>query len=360
MKGKREQLRRVAGLLSIAILALAGTRIGAAAGIASAAGSGQSSGKIVVADRASGTISVISVKTDEVTATIDLPAGEAPPEPMYVYYTPGMNRVFVGDRANDRVVAYDASSLEVDGIAPAGAGVFHMWGNQTTRQLWVNNDIDNTSTIIDMKDLEVLATVPTPADLVAAGGKPHDVILSPHGLFAYVTVLNVAGENDYVVQYLAFPPFMEIGRAAVGKDPHVSLNQYDPVLFVPCQNTDAVYVLDRVTLDELAIIDVPGAHGAGMPRNGRYFYTTNLPGGGTDALFVIDTSTLALVGEPVDAPHTVPHNIALTPSGRKLYITHSGPNDTVSVYRLSNGNPVPALVGEVTVGNNPFGLAYVP
>jgi DNA-binding beta-propeller fold protein YncE len=271
-----------------------------------------------------------------------------------------MNRVFVGDRANSRVVAFDARTFEVDGIVPAGQGVFHMWGNSATRELWVNNDIDNTTTVIDMRTLEVLATVPTPADLVADGGKPHDVILSPTGLFAYVTVIGVAGDNDYVVQYFT-PTRMEMNRTAVGKDVHVSLSNQNEKLFVPCQNTSNVYVLNQVSLNVMDIIDVPGAHGAGMPKNGRYFYTTNLPGGGTDGLFTIDTRTHELVGEPTDTPYTVPHNIALTSNGRKLYLTHSGAtNDKVTVYRTTPQHPAPELIGEVTVGMNPFGLAYVP
>ena len=134
----------------------------------------------------------------------------------------------------------------------------------------------------------------------------------------------------------------------------------EELLFVPCQNSDAVFVLNRFSLDEVEVIDVPGAHGAGMPRHGRYFYTTNLPGGGANGLYVIDTTALTVVGEPVDTPYPVPHNIALTPSGRKLYVTHSGPNDKVTVYKLSHGRPVPEYVGEITVGDNPFGLAYVP
>jgi DNA-binding beta-propeller fold protein YncE len=347
-------------MLPAAILALVGARISAAADPASAIDSTRAHGKIVVANRGAGTLSVISVQSDEVIATVDLPAGDASPEPMYVYYTPIMNRVFVGDRGNDRVVAYDANTFDVDGILPAGEGVFHMWGNTATGQLWVNNDVENTTTVIDMKSLQVVATVPTPADLVAAGGKPHDVILSPNGFFAYVTVLGVAGENDYVVQYLTFLSGGEIGRAAVGKDPHLSLTQRNPWLFVPCQNSDTVHVLNRFSLDEVEVIDVPGSHGAGMPRHGRYFYTTNLPGGGTDALYVIDTRSLAVVGDPVDTPYPVPHNIAFTPSGRKLYVTHSGPNDKVTVYRASIRQPVPEYVGEITVGANPFGLAYAP
>jgi YVTN family beta-propeller protein len=97
-----------------------------------------------------------------------------------------------------------------------------------------------------------------------------------------------------------------------------------------------------------------------MRVNGRYLYVTNLPDAGSDALWTIDTKTNSVIGDPVDSPYTVPHNIALTPNGRKIYVTHSGPNDKVSVYRTTGRSPVPALVGDITVGSNPFGIAYVP
>ena len=315
--------------------------------------------KIVVADRGSGTLTVISTRNDQVIDTLELPPGDNPAEPMYVYYTPIKNRFFVGDRGNNRVVAYNARTLEVDGMAPCGAGVFHMWGNLRKRQLWVNNDVDNTTSVIDMRTLNTIATVPTPDDLVAANGKPHDVILSPNGKFAYVSVIGVDGDFDYVVQY-STRTFAEVNRIAVGGDPHLSLTWRNRNLYVPCQDTGEVYVLDRRTLDVEKVVDVPGAHGAGMTLNGRFFYTSNLPGGGDDALWTIDTKTNEVIGEPTDAPYTVPHNIALTPTGGKLYLTHSGPNDKVTIYRTSRWDPTPQYVGEVTTGSNPFGLAWVP
>lgn len=321
-------------------------------------GNGNGQGKVVVADRASGTISVISTKTDELIGTFALPPGDNPPEPMYVYATPFQRRVFVGDRANDRVVAFDSRTFEVDGTAETGRGVFHMWGSTARGELWVNCDIDNTTTVIDMRTLETVATVPTPADLVTMGGKPHDVIVSPNGFFGYVTVLGVAGDSDYVVQFDA-RTFEELGRAAVGDDPHVSLTLRTPHLYVPSQGGDVVHVLDRFSLEPVTDIEVPGAHGAGMSRSGRYFYTTNLPGGGFEALWTIDTRTNDVIGQPVDSPYSVPHNIALTPNGRKLYLTHSGPNDKVTIYRIRRGDRTPEFLTEVTVGLNPFGIAYV-
>jgi DNA-binding beta-propeller fold protein YncE len=313
-------------------------------------------GKVVVADRASGTLSIISTQSDELAATIGMPDGG---EPMYVFYSPIGRRVFVGDRANDRVVAFDARTFEVDGFAQAGRGVFHMWGHTGLGQLWVNNDIDNTTSVIDLRTLETIATVPTPGDLVAMGGKPHDVILGPDGFYAYVSVIGVSGTDDYVVQYDT-GTLQEVGRAAVGDDPHLSLTPQTEFLYVPTQGGNAVHVLDRLTMAHVETIAVPGAHGAGMPINGMTFYTTNLPGGGTDALVAIDTQSLEVVGAS-DSPWPVPHNIALTPDGRKLYLTHSGgASAKVTVYRTHSVTGLPAFLGEVTVGLNPFGLDYVP
>lgn len=319
-------------------------------------------GRVVVANRGSGTISVIDAKSGEVVGTHALPADpdDAPPEPMYVVYNPTKNRVFVGDRANNQVVVFNARDFSLEATVETGQGVFHMWADPQGKQLWVNNDIDNTSTVIDPDTLEVVATVPTPADLVAQGGKPHDVILDPQANYAYVTVLGVAGVYDYVVQF-STETFQEVGRAAVGKDPHVSLARQNDWLYVPSQGSNVVAVLNRETLGSVAEIPVPGAHGAGMARNGKVFYTTNLPGAGMDGLYTIDTRTNTIIGEAVDTPYPVPHNIALTPNSHTLFVTHSGPSaNKVTIYVTQRNDPVPVFEGEVTVGKNPFGLAYVP
>ncbi len=318
--------------------------------------------RVVIANRASGTISVIDARTDEVVGTYALPSsdGEPAPEPMYVVSVPRYGRVFVGDRANDRVAVFNARTFDVEGMVPAGAGVFHMWADARGRQLWVNNDVDNTTTVIDLRTLTVRATVPTPADLVAMGGHPHDVILGPLGVLAYVTVLGVSGDNDYVVQFSTHS-LQETGRAPVGKDAHLSLTRRNRWLYVPCQNTNQVIVLNRFTMQPRTDIAVPGAHGAGMTHSGRWFYTTNISGGGTDAISTINTRTNTLAGDPVDSPYPVPHNLALTRNDRKLYLTHSGgTSDKVTVYRIHGHDPTPQYVGEVTVGLNPFGLDVVP
>ncbi|MGH9839839.1 MAG: YncE family protein [Blastocatellia bacterium] len=323
--------------------------------------------KIVVANRASGTISVINPNSDRVTGTYALPTGDKMPEPMYVVHA--RDRVFVNDRANNRVVVFSPRTFVVETTVPTGVGSWHMWADEAGRQIWVNNETDKTSTVIDPLSLQVLATAPMPADLASAGGRPHDVILDPaDGAAAYVTLIGVTGPSDFVVKFNT-QSFTEVGRAAVGKDPHVSATRHNNLLYVPCQNSNTLVVLNRETLAPVTSLAIPGAHGAGMAADGATFYTTNLPGGGRAGLWTVDTRANATVGTPLDTPFNTPHNIALTPDrgiffpndrgSRKLYLTHSGTtNNKVTVYRL-NGN-LPVYHKEVTVGFNPFGLSYVP
>ena len=315
-------------------------------------------GQIVVANRVSRSLSVIDVRTDSVVGTYPLPANG---EPMYVVSS-GENRVFVGDRANDRVVVFNRHDFSVEASVPVGDGVWHMWSDPTERQLWVVGDGDKTVTVIDTTTLVVSATISTPADLTAAGGRPHDVLLDPVSRFAYVSMIGLPGP-DVVVQY-STATFSEVGRTEVGEDPHLSLARQNHLLYVPCQNTSNVFVLDRDTLEPIVPpLSIPGAHGAGMARNGKTFYTTNISGGGFAGLVAIDTETNVVLGatNTGNPPIATPHNIALTPDGRKLYVTHSGATaNQVTVYSDERDDAVPVFVGAITVGLNPFGLAYVP
>lgn len=331
-----------------------------AAGLRTPDSGRRNAGKIVVANRGSGTITVLDSRTAAVVGTYELPmeAGDTTPEPMYVNHVSRMGRVFVGDRANDRVAVFDAQTFDVIGTVACGAGVFHQWADRQGDRLWVNNDVDNTITVIDTQSLAVLATIAVPADLVAMGGKPHDVVLDHRGRWGYVTVLGVDGPSDYLVQFDA-ETYAELNRQPVGKDPHLAIG-VNTDLYVPCQNTDEVLVFDPASLELVDEIMVAGAHGAAMAGNGKYFYTTNLPGGGAGGLVTIGTRRNDLSGYPVDTPYAVPHNIALTPNGKVLYVTHSGGTaDKVTVYDIVGPYGQPEYRGEVTVGLNPFGIGYV-
>ena len=339
--------------------------------------------RVVVANRESGTLSVIDTVTDAAT-TIDIPLGESNPEPMYIFHIRSTNEVAVGDRANNRIVFFDQNSYEVTGTVETGNGVFHMWGSANDTQLWVNNDIDNTITVIDPVNKTVLTTIAIPADLVAEEGRPHDVILDPSGDFAYVSVLGLSEDHTpdpdsdcegcditSVLLKYSTQTFDEVDRLDVGVDPHLVLTSQNDLLYVAAQNSDVVTVLAREDLSTIANLTVPGAHGAGIAGgsapNGRFLYVTNLPSAdGSNGLFVIDTVTNEIInGSSFNTGFSVPHNAAVTNDNEKLYISHSIGGlepGKVTVYDLDpiTGLPIGSTpTTDIDVGVNPFGIFFI-
>ena len=209
---------------------------------------------VVVANRGGKSISVINAINNKLMGTYPLPDnGEA----MYVTYDATRDQIFVGDRANNRVVALDAATLNVAGFAPAGAGVFHMWDSPDDATLWVVNDIDLTLSVIDQENLTLLQTIHIPFDLAESGGKPHDVIVDPDGSAAYTTIVGVGPNKSVVVKY-STSTFMELGRAEVGGDAHLSVTGANGLLYVPSQEAGKVYILNRSDLSEVKQLDIPG------------------------------------------------------------------------------------------------------
>ena len=228
--------------------------------------------RVVVANRASGTISVINSDNNQVENTVDMPDNG---QPMYVVYNDENNTVLVGDY-NGQVVAFDALDFSVVGTATAGNGVFHMWLSPDNQQLWVNNELDFTMSVINPNTMETLATFPIPDDLLANGYKPHDVIVMPNNAAAFVTMLGPL-EEDYVIKYDA-TTFEEVARATVGTDPHVSLTSANDKLYVASQGSDILQVLNRSDLSLVTTVDIPNAHGLGMNNAGTcLLYTSPSP-----------------------------------------------------------------------------------
>ncbi|MDF1695475.1 MAG: T9SS type A sorting domain-containing protein, partial [Saprospiraceae bacterium] len=303
--------------------------------------------RVVVANRASGTISVINSDTDKVISTHDMPNDG---EPMYVVYNSANNTYLVGDY-NGYVAAFDAHDFSNTANVKVGDGVFHMWMSPDRNQLWVNNEIDRTISVINPTSLEDIATVELPSDLFDLGYKPHDVILMPNNSAAFVTLLG-SQEQDYVIKY-STSTFEETGRVAVGLDPHVSLTSNNDNLYVAAQGSSELNVMKRSDLSLITKVEIPNAHGLGINESGTYLYIGNISEGGTNATYTLDLATNTLIGDPVDAPFSAPHNYAVK-GDDKLYITHSGnANNQVSIYDLT---PTPVLSSSIEVGNNPFGL----
>src|SRR5262249_13020783 len=150
---------------------------------------------------------------------IAMPAGANTPDPMYIVYSPANGLVYVGDRGNNRVVAFDGITFNPVGSIPAGAGVFHQWGNVPQNQLWVVNDVDRTLSVLNMVTMPPITTIPIPANLT---GTPHDIIVDSVAHQAYVTV-NGSGPGQGTVVRFSTDTFLETGRVTSGDALHVFL-----------------------------------------------------------------------------------------------------------------------------------------
>lgn len=310
----------------------------------------------VVANRGSSDITVFD-RNGNVRCTVPMPAAAGTPDPMYVVQVG--DEVVVGDRGNDYVVRFDEDDYSVLGTVPVGDGVFHMWA--ADGQLWVNNDVDKTTSVIDTDTWTVIQTVAMPGDLTSQGYKNHDVFVTRDA--AYVSLLGGTGASDYVLRYDR-DTFTETHRAAVGQDPHLFHDAWTGNLLVAAQNSDAVEVLDGDDLALQQTFAAPGAHGIYVPRWTRTLLVTNLPNGGTDGLLAARIGwggNLSLT-DTIDTPEPTPHNVAASRFGARIFVTHSGATQTkVSIYRLRGWfwNRRLEHLRTVDAGTNPFGLAVV-
>ncbi len=317
-----------------------------------------SSGHIAVANRASGTVSIIDTQTDLITHSIDLPQAESPAEPMYVVYKE--NRLYVGDRANNRVVVYDSFSFHPLAEIAVGKGVFHMWAAADAQLLLVNNDIDNSITLIDTNELSAITSIAIPQDLATLGFKPHDVYVSADGASFFISLIDGKVGSDYVIKYeLWRGAFRETARREVGGDPHLFISSQKPQqLFVASQDASMVNVLTTYNLTSISQVAVPNAHG--IFSIGRRLYLSNIGGGGIGGLVTLDALQFRTIDQD-DTPYATPHNISVTDDGLKIYVTHSGATQNkVSIFNTRPETSLPQLSAEVTVGLNPFGLAFIP
>ncbi len=302
--------------------------------------------RVVVANRGSGDISVIDTRTLAVE-TVDVPR-EA--EPMYVSHDRRNGRVLVGDRANNSVVAFDDESYEVIGAVDVGVGVFHQWVDDRLGQLWVVGDTSDTVTVVDTDSLAAVATIPIPEDLVEQGGFPHDVFVN--GRQAFVSILGLESGTGVVVQY-STRTFAETGRIVTGADPHLFVRSSQ--LYVASQDGSTVARYAARTLRQLGSIVVPNAHGIFVTNRGEVL-ATNIGGGGTDAVWELNR-TLAHAVDVVDTAAPTPHNLTVD-DRRQVFVTHSGgAANQVSVIDLDQTGFGGSTL--ITVGTNPFGLAYV-
>lgn len=233
--------------------------------------------------------------------------------------------------------------------------------NLKETQIWVTNDIDNTVTVIDPTTKDVLATIELPAEVIGENSRPHDVWLDASGNYGYVGIFQNNNPNNDLLLKIDASTFEIVDQVSTDKGGHFVTSQGSSLLYFLAEEGDSIQLFDRRgdSLTEVGRVETPGPHGIATSQDVRYTYISNLPGGGPNGLFAFDNVTNEFVGDldGVDTPFPIPHNIVVTPDGRNLFLTHSGPTSTNTSFYSLNDPRTPSLRGSIDTGNlNPFGL----
>lgn len=295
---------------------------------------------VVVSNRASGNVSFIDSNSNSVLKTLDI-AGS---DPMYIVYVPSKDKIYVGDRKLNQVHIINPDTKTVENSINVGKGVFHMWANES--QLWVVGDVDKIISVIDLNSNAVVKTI-------NIGKTPHDVFLTKDGTKAYVSAFNpVFGQPDSVLMY-STKTFDKTGEVMVTQEPHLYHLSNSNKLYVACQSGQ-LYILNGNDLSTISNTPFEGAHGIfGSPDQSSIFLT-NFTGA---QIFSVNAATGLNNTAPLNTAIQTPHNIVMNQAGNKMFVTHSGATATmVSTYSVAGNVVSPNTT--ITVGKNPFGIAY--
>lgn len=303
-----------------------------------------------VANRSSGTVSIIDASTQTLETLIELPVADA--APTYVVHSDKHNLLYISDYATSKVWVYDDESFEYVEDYPIESGGFHMWVNDRVDQLWVNNIISKTTTVIDTNNGEVLQTIPlgvTGIELPVDAAQ-HDVFIAPNGAFAYVSIISLTGQN-YVLQYNT-QNFELMNIVTTGLDSHLSGNVRN--LFILSQADSTIrehrYQNLEATGKEL---EIANAHGV-TPSGNNGFFVTNFSG--REVISYNSANNSIINSSPTIATAGVAHNLAYGYDSEVLALTISGGN-TVEFFSVSENSEL-ASMSSLTTGSNPFGITY--
>ncbi|MBQ0734131.1 YncE family protein [Aquimarina celericrescens] len=298
-----------------------------------------SNSKFLVANRNIGTLSLFNANNAKKIRNINIP-GNA--QPTYIA-TNQTNEIYVADFERGLVWVYRKDNLELTGRIKVEKGSFHMWFNKNRNQLWVNNIISKTTSVIDLTLYKVIKNLKLPTN-ISRDAEQHDVVISEDGRRAYVTVL--IGDQKSLIFMYDTDNLKLLRKVTVGGDAH--LFTIKNRVYVPVQNANRLVVFD-LNLDRKCTIPLSSAHG--ITGNDQYLFVTSIK---DKKVTILDRKTLKR-SDVLNTQFETPHNLAITDSGKRLIISFSGANSRkATIWKIENGKFKQSFV--TNSGLNPFGV----
>lgn len=320
--------------------------------------------KVVVANEASGTVSVITTATNAVQ-TITIPSGGllSPAAPNAVVITPDGNTAYVSDHNN--AVVYPISIAGA--TATLGTGITVGTLTDPTAMVMLPNGSDvyvanytsGTVSAISTASNTVVATIP----VNGGSGSPEALAVTPDSAHVYV-----ADQKDNAIWDIASASNTISGPIAIGNladtnlllftvsDPNIlSITPNGANLFVANVSSGTVSVIATATDTVTSTIILPAGakpNGLLMPPNGCQFYVADAA---NDAIDVVGVSTDAFVTAVPVGTLGDPMAMSVTPDSARIFVANRS-SGTVSVISAGTDTVI-ATIGGIS---SPAGIAITP
>jgi YVTN family beta-propeller protein len=288
-----------------------------------------------VANRDDGTLSVIRISDNEITATIQV--GK---KPVGVAVAPKGEHVYVVSRGDNSVSAIETFSNTIDTPIPVGNRPGGVAVAPDGKYVYVTNRDDGTVSVIQTPH----TLIPPP---VGVGTRPFGVVvIPPDGNYVYV-----ANRSDGTVSVIEMiPDHTVIATIDVGNDPvgiavtpngeYVYVTNYGDNTVSEIQTASVIQTPDDPAISTVVVGNSP--FGVAVTPDGAHVYVANSD---DDTVSVIQTSDYTVI-DTIDVG-TSPFGVAVTPDGARIYVTNKDDN-TIDVIQASSNTVIATIDGGET------------
>ncbi|HET6261232.1 MAG TPA: beta-propeller fold lactonase family protein [Chloroflexia bacterium] len=294
-------------------------------------------GRVVTADQASNTLTLIDVATNEVYGIIK--TGQ---QPHHVVASPDGKELWVSLYGEHRLQVFDAVTLAELASVDVEASNDDLVFDPSGKMLYVSLGSTDAVAVVDVAARKMVKTV-------KVGKTPHGVRTSPDG-----NLLLVTNTADNTVSVLSLQP-----EAAVKTTIETGPNPFEVYI---SEDSKTAYVSNFLG-DSISVLDLVENRRGAFIRSGKQPAMLILQGGagaeklwvantGAGEVWAIDPATRKLITRVTVGKGA--HGVVATPSG-KLFVTNST-DHTLSVVDSSTNQ----VLATLQVGSNPNGLTYVP
>ncbi len=294
--------------------------------------------RVFVANESSNTVTVVDGDSFQVVATVDARN--------HATHDLAVSRdgrwLFATNLASGRLSAINTRALETVASIATGDRAHVVTLTNDNRQAWVANIGENTISIVDTGTFRILGTI-------AVGKGPTGLTFSRDGRFAYVS-----NQGDKTVEVIDTASHRVLKAIPVGTNPHFLVLGPDGRIWGTNTGGTDIYVIDPVTQDKIASINVgPAPQQIAFGFKGLQGPNAYVTVAGLNRVVVVsaDPSNLRIL-EQIDVGQR-PNGISNNREGTRLFVVHEISNDMKVIDTGSS-----SLLATVPVGRKPIRVVY--